>query len=104
MPEPHALTVRDSRIRLARVRVHRIPPNVRDDRETPLLPRRDGFEPNVIWVSEKQKYFSLGDWTGFCGRRPSGKSGVRSGASPDHGRKLRLKAKKGLVKFVRALA
>src|SRR5258706_7038166 len=35
-PEPHDLAVRFSIIRQLRCSVHRIPPRVRDDRETPL--------------------------------------------------------------------
>ena len=35
-PEPHDFAVRFSAIRQERIRVHRIPPRVRDDRETPL--------------------------------------------------------------------
>ena len=33
---PHAFSVRSSAVRQKRRRVHRIPPYVRDDRETPL--------------------------------------------------------------------
>ena len=33
---PHAFSVRLSAVRYRRIRVHRIPPRVRDDRETPL--------------------------------------------------------------------
>jgi hypothetical protein len=32
-----------------RCRVHHIPPRVRDDRDTPLLSRRDGAEKPLIW-------------------------------------------------------
>jgi hypothetical protein len=50
-------------------------PNVRDDRETPLL---DGCGMartiGLIWVSEKQKYFFRKDWTAFHEACPSGKS------------------------------
>src|SRR6266481_3678021 len=45
------------RVRLARCRVHRIPPRVRDDRDTPLLSERDGRISELIWVRGKQKYF-----------------------------------------------
>jgi hypothetical protein len=34
--EPHDFAVRDQRLRLKRLHVHRIPPRVRDDREPPL--------------------------------------------------------------------
>jgi hypothetical protein len=39
---PHAFAVRLSAVRQERIRVHRIPPYVRDDRETPLCVGRDG--------------------------------------------------------------
>jgi hypothetical protein len=39
---PHGFAVRLKRIRQSAIRVHRIPPHVRDDRETPLRERRDG--------------------------------------------------------------
>jgi hypothetical protein len=35
--EPHDFAVRLSAVRQKRLRVHRIPPHVRDDRETPLV-------------------------------------------------------------------
>jgi hypothetical protein len=38
---PHDFAVRVRAIRQERTRVHRIPPRVRDDREPPLLSRRD---------------------------------------------------------------
>jgi len=41
---PHDFAVRLSTIRQRRRRVHRIPPRVRDDRETPLSSERDGGE------------------------------------------------------------
>ena len=59
---------------LRRQNVHRIPPRVRDDRDTPLLSRRDGANIRLIWVSEKAKYFFRGGWTGESKNRPSGKS------------------------------
>src|SRR5450756_1852220 len=45
-------------------RVHRIPPRGRDDRVSPLF--RDGTAANMdlIWGSEKQKYFCKQGWTG----------------------------------------
>ena len=44
--------------------VHRIPPYVRDDRETPLC--RDGMARimNLIWVSGEAENFLRWDWTG----------------------------------------
>jgi hypothetical protein len=44
--------------------VHRIPPRVRDDRDTPLRVGRDEDDRPVIWVSSKSNYFCRGDWTG----------------------------------------
>src|SRR5262249_47655780 len=41
VPGPHVFAVRFGRARRTRHHVHRIPPRVRDDREPPLLPRRD---------------------------------------------------------------
>src|ERR1700686_3183487 len=38
---PHAFSVRLGAVRQKRRRVHRIPPNVRDDRDTPLSKGRD---------------------------------------------------------------
>src|SRR5580704_10565018 len=61
---PHDFAVRLSAVRQERLRVHRIPLHVRDDRETPLV--WDGmarYKP-VIWVGWKQEYFSRDDWTG----------------------------------------
>jgi hypothetical protein len=48
--------------------VHRIPPHVRDVRETPLW--RSGTVANIrlILGSEKAKYFLRRDWTGFPAR------------------------------------
>ena len=44
------------------IRVHRIPPHVRDDRETPL---RGGTARiiDVIWGKRETEYFFVGDWT-----------------------------------------
>ena len=53
---PHDFAVRVSAVRQKRIRIHRIPPHVRDDRDTPLL--RDGmarYEP-VIWVRREAEY------------------------------------------------
>jgi hypothetical protein len=54
---PHDFAVRLSAVRQERLHVHRIPPHVRDDRETPLV--WDGMAriKPVIWVGRKQKYF-----------------------------------------------
>jgi hypothetical protein len=42
--------------RQARVRVHRIPPHVRDDRETPLVKERDGRVVLVIWGEREAEF------------------------------------------------
>jgi len=49
-------------------RVHRIPPRVRDDRETPLS--RDGTAGDIllIWVRRERKYFCKQDWTARINR------------------------------------
>jgi hypothetical protein len=41
--------------------------NVRDDREAPLLMRRDARQMKLIWVEEEARYFSREDWTGRIG-------------------------------------
>ena len=43
-------------------RVHRIPPRVRDDRDTPLLSRRDGAEIATDLGREGSRYFCREDW------------------------------------------
>src|ERR1700731_2593781 len=66
-------------VRQERIRVHRIPPRVRDDRDTPLEWGGTANHIVLIWGSGKQKYFCLGGWTAksptspvIC---PSGKIG-----------------------------
>jgi hypothetical protein len=49
-------------------------PNVRDDREPPLLWSGMAKVVNLIWVFRKAIYFSRGDWTGIRDDSPSGKS------------------------------
>src|SRR5882724_4257375 len=78
---PHDFAVRDSIVRQRALRiahgkpalpslhtpdavsVHRIPPNVRDDRDTPLT--RDGMAGviKVIWAKRARKYFCKAGWT-----------------------------------------
>jgi hypothetical protein len=58
---PHDFAVRISAIRQRRINVHRIPPRVRDDRDTPLLWDETAKSIQLIWVgrkkiSEIQKY------------------------------------------------
>jgi hypothetical protein len=49
-------------------------PNVRDDRDTPLL--WDGITDSIMLIlaNREAEYFFPDDWTGFCAARPSGKS------------------------------
>jgi hypothetical protein len=46
-----------------RRRVHRIPPRVRDDRDTPLLSSRDSQEKPLIWGQDKAEYICRANWT-----------------------------------------
>jgi hypothetical protein len=50
---PHDFAVRLSAIRQRRIRVHRIPPRVRDDRDTPLLWDETPTDIQLIWVRAK---------------------------------------------------
>jgi len=65
-PEPRDFAVRNMRVRLARCRVHRIPqPNVRDDRETPLVEGHGTAAlMEVIWAKREAIYFCGNGWTG----------------------------------------
>jgi hypothetical protein len=54
---PHDFAVRFTRIRQSAIRVHRIPPRVRDDREPPLNVRRDSGHKEVIWVRREEEIF-----------------------------------------------
>ena len=45
-------------------RVHRIPPRVRDDRDTPPEWGGMGANMEVIWVRREGKYIFREDWTG----------------------------------------
>jgi len=60
------------RIRQSAARVHRIPPRVRDDRDTPLMWDGMAGDMKVIWVGRKQKYFRQGGWTVESRNSPSG--------------------------------
>jgi hypothetical protein len=46
------------------VSVHRIPPHVRDDRETPLLRSGTAGVLGLIWGKREAEYFCAGGWTG----------------------------------------
>jgi hypothetical protein len=56
---PHVFAVRVSAVRQKRIRVHRIPPNVRDDRETPLEKRRDGRHIQLIWAGRQTIFLKI---------------------------------------------
>jgi len=58
--EPHAFTVRLSAVRYRRIRVHRIPARVRDDRETPLSSGGTAILLHLICISENQNIFENG--------------------------------------------
>jgi hypothetical protein len=60
---PHDFAVRFSAVRQERIRVHRIPPRVRDDRDTPLEWDETANHIVLIWGSGKQKYFCQRGWT-----------------------------------------
>ena len=62
---PHDFAVRKiDALVSSTARVHRIPPRVRDDRDTPLRVGRDHSDTHVIWVGSKSNYFRREDWTG----------------------------------------
>ena len=63
---PHAFAVRLRRIRQSAVRVHRIPPHVRDDRERPSERSGTVGVIDLIWVFGKSEYFCKRGWTGFA--------------------------------------
>lgn len=46
------------------ISVHRIPPRVRDDRETPLEWGETAGDIDLIWVGREAEYFRRQDWTG----------------------------------------
>jgi hypothetical protein len=50
-------------IRQERISVHRIPPHVRDDRETPLLWSGTAGVLELIWRKREAEYFCAGGWT-----------------------------------------
>jgi hypothetical protein len=62
---PHDFAVREpGASRQMRSRVHRIPPRVRDDRDTPLMWDETAEVIEVIWVRMESEYFCKWDWTG----------------------------------------
>src|SRR3954454_16731568 len=58
-----------STVRQRCVRVHRIPPRVRDDRERPSV-ERDGAIRKVFCLYKERKYFCDWCWTGVLPVRP----------------------------------
>jgi hypothetical protein len=50
-------------LRARRCRVHRIPPRVRDDRDTPLSWGETAGDIDLIWVRREGKYFCKQGWT-----------------------------------------
>jgi hypothetical protein len=54
--------------------VHRIPPRVRDDRDTPLMRDETAENMDLIWVRHEQKYFCKWLWTGRSTNCLTGKS------------------------------
>jgi hypothetical protein len=61
---PHDFAVRINAVRYRRIRVHRIPPRVRDDREPPLQWDETAEVLKVIWVNGKRKFRKFGNY--FC--------------------------------------
>jgi hypothetical protein len=63
---PHDFAVRAGAARPAALsRPSHPAPNVRDDRDTPLLWERDGGNEEVICVASEAKYFFKRGWTGI---------------------------------------
>ena len=60
---PHDFAVRFRAVRQRRRHVHRIPPRVRDDRDTPLEWDETAVDLKVIWVFGKSEYFCKTGWT-----------------------------------------
>ena len=58
------------RIRQSAARVHRIPPRVRDDRDTPLEWGGMAVDMQVIWVGREGEYFLKRDWTSRIALKP----------------------------------
>ena len=55
--ERHDFAVRVGTFVTRTARVHRIPPRVRDDRDTPLEWDETGKDMHLIWVRREAKYF-----------------------------------------------
>jgi hypothetical protein len=62
---PHDFAVRKvSALVSSATRVHRIPPRVRDDRDTPLVWDETAEDMQVTWGGRESEYFCDGGWTG----------------------------------------
>jgi hypothetical protein len=75
------------------ISVHRIPPHVRDDRETPLGWGGTTKDIVLIWVKLEQEYFCGSDWTAGIRLIQFNKSGFQNdGPQPgwDHRRRQRM--------------
>src|SRR5229473_3601939 len=83
-PSAKASFVRAHFARLTLPRPSHPAPNVRDDREAPLLWARDGRVLEVIWGARKQKYFCKRGWTAKSLICPSGSNSplVLAGLDP----------------------
>ena len=73
------------------VRVHRIPPRVRDDRDTPLVWDETAEDMQVIWGGRESEYFCQRGWTGG---QISGRTG--RAVLPSLGSRLTLSASTAL--------
>jgi hypothetical protein len=60
---PRDFAVRFRAVRHQRQSVHRIPPHVRDDRETPLIWDGTADDMQLIWVRREAENFFVWDWT-----------------------------------------
>ena len=81
---PHDFAVRKiSALVRSAARVHRIPPRVRDDRETPLMWDETAEHMQVIWVRRESEYFCKQGWTGGPNQQTAaGKSLPMKSAGP----------------------
>jgi len=82
---PHDFAVRIGIARLARRRVHRIPPRLCDVASRPSEWDRMAGDIDLSRVRREAEYFCGGDWTGKSLICPSGKSNSSSGTRSDDG-------------------
>src|ERR1700678_3108694 len=89
---PHDFAVREvSALVSSATRVHRIPPRVRDDRDTPLVWDETAKDMQVIWGEMESEYFCQRGWTGG---QISGRTG--RAVLPSLGSRLTLSASTAL--------